>query len=219
MKYEAIIFDWDGTLVDSAQRIVESMQCAAQDSALQLKTPDDIRQIIGLGLPEAIQALWPSVLVGSAQNDVMRKQYNAHFLAEVRPAVQFFPYAQSLLMGLGESGYDLAVATGKSRGGLDRAFRELKVGHLFRDSRCADETRSKPHPLMLHELSSALGVPLASMLMVGDTEFDLNMANNAGVDCVALSHGAHSLSQLRACKPLDIFSNLKDLHDWINLQA
>lgn len=216
MKYEAIVFDWDGTLVDSTQRIVESMQCAAQEAQLGYRSAHEIQQIIGLGLPEAIEVLWADVAAGSARNDQMRRLYNEHFLAEVRPAVNFFPYARQLLTGLGQSGFDLAVATGKSRAGLDRAFRELKAGHFFRDSRCADETRSKPHPLMLNELAESLGLAVESMLMIGDTDFDLNMAKNAGMDCVALSHGAHSIEKLSACGPLDIFANLEDFHKWLN---
>ena len=217
MKYEAIIFDWDGTLVDSAGRIVESMQLAANDLSLEFRNDFQIKQIIGLGLPEAICTLWPELESRPKDVQEMRQQYNHHFIAEMRPAVEFFDYATQLLNKLSESGKDLAVATGKSRNGLDRAFRELKIGHMFRDSRCADETKSKPHPLMLEELSTSLGVSPESMLMVGDTEFDLKMASAAGIDSVAITHGAHSLDKLQACNPNGIVDDLKQLHEWIEL--
>jgi phosphoglycolate phosphatase len=215
MKYEAIIFDWDGTLVDSAGRIVESMQLAANDLSLDFRTDFEIKQIIGLGLPEAICTLWPEIEGRHTDIQEMRQQYNYHFVADVRPTVEFFDYATHLLDKLSASGKDLAVATGKSRSGLDRAFRELKIGHMFRDSRCADETKSKPHPLMLEELSVSLGVSPDAMLMVGDTEFDLKMANAAGIDSVAITHGAHSRDKLEACNPAEIVDDLKQLHEWI----
>ena len=216
MKYEAVIFDWDGTLVDSAGRIVESMQLAAKDLSLDFRNEFEVKQIIGLGLPEAICELWPELMGKNNEIQQMRQQYNHHFVADVRPVVEFFEYATHLLDKLSAAGKDLAVATGKSRSGLDRAFRELKIGHMFRDSRCADETKSKPHPLMLEELSTSLGVSPESMLMVGDTEFDLNMANNAGIDSVAITHGAHSRKKLEACGPVAIVDDLKQLHEWID---
>ncbi len=215
MKYQAIIFDWDGTLVDSAQRIVESMQAAAQDHLLSWRSDYDIRQIIGLGLPEAIMQLWPELSPTDDKLQAMREGYNVHFLAEARPKLQFFQFATQLLSHLGAANLDLAVATGKSRHGLDRAFREMKIGHVFRDSRCADETRSKPDPRMLEELSLSMGVEPGAMLMVGDTDFDINMAHAAGVDAVAITHGAHDESRLQASKPLAMVEDLPALYAWL----
>ncbi len=215
MKYQAIIFDWDGTLVDSAQRIVESMQAAVLDSELPFRSDFEIRQIIGLGLPEAIMQLWPELKPDDETLQAMIKGYNVHFLAEIRPKLAFFDFAVELLGLLGEAGLDVAVATGKSRAGLDRAFREMKIGHVFRDSRCADETRSKPDPKMLYELSQSLGVDPSAMLMVGDTDFDINMAHAAGVDAVAITHGAHDEARLIASKPLAMVENLPALHAWL----
>jgi phosphoglycolate phosphatase len=215
MKYQAVIFDWDGTLVDSAQRIVESMQAAAIDCQLPFRSDYDIRQIIGLGLPEAIMQLWPVLGPDDETLQAMREGYNVHFLAEIRPKLAFFDFAVELLALLDSAGLDLAVATGKSRAGLDRAFRDMKIGHAFRDSRCADETRSKPDPKMLYELSQSLGVDPSAMLMIGDTDFDINMAHAAGVDAVAITHGAHDEDRLVASKPLALVENLPALLVWL----
>ncbi len=215
MKYQAIIFDWDGTLVDSAQKIVESMQAAAQEHSFEARSDFAIRQIIGLGLPEAIMQLWPELTPRDARLQLMREAYNVHFMDEVRPKVRLFDFARELLESLGQSNLDLAVATGKSRMGLDRAFREMEIGHMFRDSRCADETLSKPNPKMLNELSLSLGVEPDAMLMVGDTDFDINMAHAAGIDAVALTHGAHDETRLRASNPLAMVKDLPALFAWL----
>lgn len=215
MKYQAVIFDWDGTLVDSAQRIVESMQAAAVDCQLSFRSDYDIRQIIGLGLPEAIMQLWPALSPNDETLQAMRERYNVHFLAEIRPKLAFFDFAVELLALLDGAGLDLAVATGKSRAGLDRAFRDMKIGHVFRDSRCADETRSKPDPKMLYELSQSLGVDPSAMLMIGDTDFDINMAHAAGVDAVAITHGAHDEDRLTPSKPLAMVEDLPALLVWL----
>lgn len=215
MKYSAIIFDWDGTLVDSTDRIVESMQAAARDLQLPLRSAFEVKQIIGLGLPEAIIELWGDLAEDAVAVEGMRTRYNVHFVAPERSDVVLFEYAIEMLEQLKASGVLLAVATGKSRSGLDRAFTEVGIGHFFHDSRCADETLSKPNPLMLQELSESLGVEPGAMLMVGDTQFDLNMAHAATVDAVAIGHGAHEESKLLECNPLALVKDLPALYGWI----
>jgi len=205
--------------MDSAQRIVESMELAALDLGLDVRTPYEIRQIIGLGLPEAIMNLWQDLERDPLTVEEMRSRYNHHYLAESRAAMPFYSYALELLGQLREDGFRLAVATGKSRKGLNRIFKEHSVGHLFDDSRCADETRSKPHPLMLEELSRSLCVAPEGLLMVGDTQWDLDMANNAGVDAVGISHGAHDKEKLLKSSPRALVDDLNQLHDWIRAQA
>ena len=217
MKYQAIIFDWDGTLVDSTARIVESMQCALKDVGLAWRSAFEVKQIIGLGLPEAIVELWPELSLESKQVLLMRKSYNDHFLSPERSDVTFFHFATDMLVQLKESGLMLAVATGKSRGGLDNAFTELDAGKYFDDSRCADETRSKPHPMMLEQLSGSLGVEPEAMLMVGDTQFDLDMARAAGVDSLALAHGAHEQNKLLLSKPLAVVDDLPAMFEWLKM--
>ena len=215
MKYEAVIFDWDGTLVDSTGRIVEAMQLASADAGMTKLSDFDIKQIIGLGLPEAICELWPKLEQDVSTLNEMRRLYNLHYMSDLRSVMTFYDHAENLLTGLLRANLDIAVATGKSRQGLDRAFREFKIGHMFRDSRCADETKSKPHPLMLEELSSSLGVDPSAMVMIGDTEFDLKMANAAGIDGVAITHGAHDEKKLKACNPVMVVDSLKELHNWL----
>ncbi len=217
MKYQAIVFDWDGTLVDSTARIVESMQCASIDVALAWRSAFEIKQIIGLGLPEAIVDLWPELGLESQQVQLMRESYNHHFLSPERSDVAFFPFATDMLAQLRKSGVMLAVATGKSRAGLDNAFIELDAGQYFKDSRCADETRSKPHPMMLEQLSESLGVKPEAMLMVGDTQFDLDMARAAGVDSLALAHGAHEQEKLLLSKPLAVVADLPAMFEWLKI--
>lgn len=205
--------------MDSAQRIVESMELAAEDLGLEVRTPHEIRQIIGLGLPEAIIDLWNHLDSDQRTVDEMRARYNHHYLSEDRSDMPFYEYALDMLGQLKEEGYRLAVATGKSRNGLDRIFNERNVGHFFHDSRCADETRSKPHPLMLEELSYTLNIEPEHLLMVGDTQWDLDMANNAGIDSIGVSHGAHAKEKLLLSKPKALVDDLTELHDWIRAQA
>ncbi|GAA6133528.1 HAD-IA family hydrolase [Oceaniserpentilla sp. 4NH20-0058] len=219
MKYKAIIFDWDGTLMDSTTRIVESMQCAAQEFDLPFRSEFEVKQIIGLGLPEAIVALWPELELDKSTVKSVARQYSVHFLAEERSEMALFEHALELFDVIKSLNLRLAVATGKGRVGLNRHFAQFKLAHVFDDSRCADETRSKPHPLMLHELSKSLNVETDNMLMVGDTQFDLDMAHNAGVDSVAITHGAHALDKLKKSNPIHIVDDLKQLTDWIHLQA
>ncbi len=215
LKYRAVVFDWDGTLVDSTARIVESMQLAAADIKLPMRSAKEVQQIIGLGLPEAIMTLWPELLLGDARLQSMRERYNVHFIAPGRSTVAAFGFAIELLEILASAGVDVAVATGKSRSGLNQAFSELELGGFFCDSRCADETRSKPDPCMLNELLVALDVSPEAMLMVGDTDFDINMAHAAGVDAVAITHGAHDRQRLHASAPLAMVNDLPGLLAWL----
>lgn len=218
MKYQAIIFDWDGTLADSASRIVESMQCAAKDFDLPFRSEYDVKQIIGLGLPEAIVNLWPQLENDRTVVKGIARQYGIHYHDEQRSDVVLFEHALELL-GLIESlGLKVAVATGKSRAGLDRVLSQFDLAAHFDDTRCADETRSKPHPLMLHELSHSLNIDNEKMLMIGDTQFDLDMAHNAGMDSIAITHGAHSVEKLKQSSPMLMVDNLKEFAHWLSCQ-
>ncbi|MAA71148.1 MAG: HAD family hydrolase [Bermanella sp.] len=219
MKYQAVIFDWDGTLADSTGRIVEAMQCAAKDFDLPVRTGFEIQQIIGLGLPEAIITLWPHLERDPTVVKGMAKQYGLHYEDEVRSDVVLFEHAMELIEQIKSLGLKIAVATGKGRVGLNRVLNQFELMAVFDDTRCADETRSKPHPLMLHELSLSLNVDSEKMLMIGDTQFDLDMAHNAGMDCVAITHGAHSLEKLKQSQPLLVVDNLKQLSAWLSAQS
>lgn len=216
-SYKLVIFDWDGTLIDSAQRIVTCMQMAMEESGLPVLGDEPIRQIIGLGLPEAFQQLYPGLPLAAMER--MREGYSQHFIADRVPPSAMFPGVEHTLMQLQKQGLQLAVATGKSRRGLNRAFHEDNWGRFFVASRCADETRSKPHPQMLHELLEETGVEPAQALMVGDTVYDMEMAQRAGVDRVAVSYGVHTLERLDAFAPVLRVHQMIQLSDWLAQQA
>ncbi len=212
-KYSVIIFDWDGTLVDSTARIVDSMQMAAAEVGLPKLTDYAIQQIIGLGLPEALRVLWP--LISDAQLQKMRAQYSANFSNHSRIHVDFFPTAHDFFEQLKGLGYVLAVATGKTRKGLDEMLDGMAVRDVFAITRCADETTSKPDPHMLVEILSELNLSPEQALMVGDTSFDLDMAKAINMDSVGMTHGAHESKILQASGAKALCHDLTDLLDWI----
>ena len=186
--YKLLIFDWDGTLADSVGRIVEAMHVASTRSSLPLCSDEAVKGIIGLGLPEAIRTLYPQI--GDVELLAFRQHYADHYIAlEAEPSPLFAGVVESL-EGFRRDGYHLAVATGKARRGLDRVIKAHGWEDFFDISRAADETASKPHPLMLEEILAHCRVPAGQALMVGDSSFDLLMARNAGMDSVAVSYGA-----------------------------
>ena len=181
MQYELIIFDWDGTLMDSVPRIVSCMQAAALEAEWGALTAAEVEDIIGLGLPEAIAQLCPGIL--PAQAERLRERYAHYFVQADATPMAFFGGVEAHIARLrGHEQQRLAVATGKSRRGLERIFAETGSGAWFHASRTADETRSKPHPQMLSELLVELAVPVERAVMVGDTEYDLEMARAVGMD-------------------------------------
>lgn len=210
--YRLIIFDWDGTLMDSIERIVTSMRRAFADAGLAVPAEDDVREIIGLSLGKAIERL----AIGHNQSvwDVITERYRYHFVDAAETPMPMFPRATEMLHSLKERGYMLAVATGKARRGLDRVFDDIDCDHYFDATRCADETESKPHPKMLHELMLELDVSAEQALMVGDTEFDMVMAKNAGVDAVGVSYGVHGRQRLLDNQAIECLDSLPELEDW-----
>lgn len=217
MSRSLVIFDWDGTLMDSTARIVACMQQAAEDAGLVPLPALQVRQIIGLGLPEAIRTLYP--LLSHGEVEVMRQRYAVHFLAaEVTPCA-LFPGVREVLDILSGAGVRMAVATGKSRKGLNRVWANSGLGHYFVSSRCADETRSKPAPDMVHELLAEQEVAPEQALVVGDTSFDLQMARDAGVDRVGVTYGAHASEILAAFSPLALCDHIADLLPLLKLTS
>lgn len=214
MRYRLVIFDWDGTLMDSVGRIVACMQAAARDAEWGELSAASVREIIGLGLPEAIAALCPGIDAERAER--LRGRYAWHFVEGSDEPMRFFAGVEEGLAALhGRAGQRLAVATGKSRRGLDRAFRETGSGRWFHASRTADETLSKPHPLMLRELLDELGVGVGEAVMVGDTEYDLEMARALGMDRVAVTWGVHAPERLDASRPAFTAATVPELFDWL----
>jgi phosphoglycolate phosphatase len=192
-RYDLVVFDWDGTLADSTAIIVRALQRACLD--LGCAEPDEVnaRYVIGLGLVDALRHLAPAL---SPQHyPRLSARYREHYLAQ-EDAIPLYAGARELLHHLAAHGHALAVATGKSRAGLDRALAFHALRDVFAVTRCADEGRPKPHPEMLDHIIERLGADRRRVLMVGDTTHDLQMAAAAGVDFVALSHGAHTAQML-----------------------
>ncbi|HEY0490301.1 MAG TPA: HAD-IIIA family hydrolase [Telluria sp.] len=215
-QFDLIVFDWDGTLMDSTATIVKCIQAAARDLGLPVPHDDAASHVIGLGLFEAMQAVMPGV--DPAIYPRMVERYRYHFLSKDHDLV-LFDGVPAMLAELSQAGYFLAVATGKSRVGLNRALNAVGLLSLFDATRCADETFSKPHPAMLQELTRELGQDLRRTVMIGDTTHDLLMANNAGASGIAVQYGAHPVDQLHACSPLYSASTVGELHSWLTENA
>ena len=211
MKYRLIVFDWDGTLIDSAGTIVQCIQEAARDLGIEVPPAERARHVIGLGLHDSLRHAVPGLPVERYRE--FADQYRKHFLAR-QDSMLLFPGIRVLLEELRKERL-LAIATGKSRRGLDRALDADDLRRFFAGSRCADETNPKPHPAMLLELMEALQIDKENTLMVGDTSHDLEMARAAGVDALAVTYGAHDETGLRACSPLGCFPTVDALGTWL----
>ncbi len=212
-KYELIIFDWDGTLMDSTQHIVECLQYAAKAMQLPIKDARQCKEVIGLGLHEALSALYPQ-LDSREAIQTMADHYRECFLDPYRPASKLFEGVKNMLQALQDQGYDLAVATGKSRRGLDHVLAQSQLKDYFLITRCADETFSKPHPLMLEEIFTELGTKKA--LMVGDSEYDILLAHNAGIDALGVAHGVHDTERLLEKGALTCLHAVTEIVHWLN---
>lgn len=213
-QVQLLIFDWDGTLADSAAMIVDSMQRAI--SALQLPPRSDqtVRELIGLGLNEALQALYPDADIAELRGllDAYRTQWLGAGAAEAR----LFAGSLAALQAMHAEGFRLAIATGKSRRGLDRSLaHHVAVRDLLVASRTADETRSKPDPLMLHELLDHAGLQPQQALMIGDTEFDVAMAAAIGMPAIGVTCGVHAPQRLRSAGARALLDSVADLPSWL----
>jgi len=215
VKYSLIVFDWDGTLIDSAGTIVECIQSAARDMGLEVPDRARASHVIGLGLQDSLRHAVP----GLAPERYLEfaDHYRRHFLAR-QESMSLFPGIRDLLAGMSRS-HGLAIATGKSRKGLDRSLEAEGLRRYFSASRCADETNPKPHPAMLLEIMHVLGIDAGRTLMIGDTSHDLDMAKAAGVDALAVTYGAHPEQGLRACGPRDCVASVAELGEWLRQNA
>ncbi len=211
-RFELIVFDWDGTLMDSAAAIVASVQAAARDLDLTPPTEERARHIIGLGLVDALRHALPDL--APERYEVLAERYRYHYLAQDH-LLSLFEGIDGLVRELAGAGHLLAVATGKSRKGLDRALSQSGLRDCFHASRCADECHSKPHPQMLEELMVELGAAPDATLMIGDTTHDLQMARSARVSALAVSYGAHPAAQLEAEAPLRCVATVPELVAWL----
>jgi phosphoglycolate phosphatase len=213
--YDLIVFDWDGTVMDSTAVIAGSIQAACRDLDLPVPSDEAARHVIGMGLAQALHYAVPDAPEEMLQPMVER--YRHHYLAQDE-AIPLFAGAREMIAELHAAGYWLAVATGKSHIGLERAMQSSGMGIYFHAMRTADRTFSKPHPAMLQEIMGELGIEPSRVLMVGDTTHDLQMAINAGVDAVGMTHGAHPEDQLRELKPLALLDDFDELRAWLNGQ-
>lgn len=207
--FDLVIFDWDGTLMDSVAQIVRSVKAAAHDLGVPEPSDAEASNIIGLGLPEAMRALFPQV--PEAEREALRQRYAHHFVAGVGGHSQPFAGAEALLHDLRRQGRTLAVATGKSRAGLDRVLGHTGWGGLFAATRCADETASKPDPLMLRQLLAETGVPVRRAVMIGDTIYDLAMAEALGMPSIGVTYGVHAPDRLLQHRPLALCDSIDAL--------
>ena len=215
-RFELIVFDWDGTLMDSAATIAGSVQAAARDLGLEPPSDERARHIIGLGLEDALRHALPNL--PHERYGELSARYRYHYLAQDH-ALTLFDGVETLLADLLGAGHLLAVATGKSRLGLDRALEVSGLGSRFHATRCADECFSKPHPQMLDELMAEFGVAPEATLMIGDTSHDVQMAHNAGVPAVAVSYGAHPRAGLESLSPLQCVDSVAELALWLKQNA
>jgi phosphoglycolate phosphatase len=211
-QFDLIVFDWDGTLMDSTATIVKSIQAAAKDLGLSVPSDAAASHVIGLALGEAMQVVMPNI--DPALYPRMVERYRYHYLTKDHELV-LFPGVRPMLEELSQQGYFLAVATGKSRVGLNRALNAAGLLSTFDATRCSDETFSKPHPAMLQELTRELGQDMRRTVMIGDTTHDLLMANNAGAAGIAVEYGAHPVQQLQACRPIFAAKSVSELHGWL----
>ncbi len=211
-RFDLIAFDWDGTLFDSTAIIVRCIQAAVRDVGGTVPTDKEAAYVIGMGLMQALAHAAPDV--PPEKYTELGNRYRFHYIQH-QDDLSLFEGVVPLLNDLRERGHLLAVATGKSRRGLDEALHTVQLKGVFDGSRTADQTAGKPHPLMLQELMAEFDVAPARLLMIGDTTHDLQMAVNAGCASVGVSYGAHEPDAFHALHPLAVAHSVRELHDWL----
>jgi phosphoglycolate phosphatase len=211
-RFDLIAFDWDGTLFDSTAIIVRCIQAAVTDVGGTPPSKAAASYVIGLGLMQALAHAAPDVPV--ERYPMLGERYRHHYLSQ-QNGISLFEGVLPMLAALKERDHWLAVATGKSRRGLDEALHTVELQGVFDASRTADETAGKPSPLMLEQLMHELGVSPERTLMIGDTTHDLQMALNAGCASVGVSYGAHEPSSFATLKPRFVAHSVGELHHWL----
>ncbi len=215
-RFELLVFDWDGTLMDSAAAIIASIQESCRDLGLPVPERERAAHVIGLGLKNALAYAVPEL--PPSDYGRLAERYRHHYLAR-DPELELFPGMRAMLAALKQKGHVLAVATGKTRVGLERVLEATQLKQYFDSSRCADETHPKPHPAMLQELMQELLIGTEATLMIGDTAHDLQMAVNAGVPALAVSYGAHPRDDLTVFNPLACIDTPQELAPWLEKNA
>ncbi|MDE2617777.1 MAG: HAD-IA family hydrolase [Burkholderiales bacterium] len=215
-QYDLIAFDWDGTLFDSTAIITRCIQDAVRDVGGTVPSDKDAAYVIGMGLMQALAHAAPDV--PADKYPLLGERYRFHYMARQND-LSLFAGVLELLADLKQRHHWLAVATGKSRRGLDEVLQTVQLKGVFDGSRTADETAGKPHPRMLQELMREFGVEADRTLMIGDTTHDLQMALNAGCPGVGVSYGAHEPEAFHALQPLHVAHSVRELHDWLLAHA
>lgn len=208
-RFDLIIFDWDGTLIDSIDWIARCLQAAANETRLETPDYQAAKSVIGLSIERATETLFPDANADEVLDLVAR--YETAYFSKKISRDDLFSGVYEMLETLKNAGFKLAIATGKTREGLDEALNATNTRDLFCITRCADETESKPHPLMLHEIMAHTKIAPERTLMVGDSTHDLQMALNAGIASIGVASGAHDLAQLQNCQPLHCFLQTTEL--------
>ena len=214
--YDLIVFDWDGTLMDSTRLIASCLQAACRD--VETPVPTDEDALFGIGLDLASQFARVAPGLDAAGRQALTERYRHHFLAREHEA-PLYDGVEALLGELHGRGHRMAVATGKARRGLERALDASGLRPWFEATRCADEGFAKPHPDMLLMLLDMTGVAPGRALMVGDTLHDLELAANAGIAAVAVSYGAHTAAQLATRPALARCASVAELREWLTANA
>ena len=209
--FDLVVFDWDGTLINSTATIARAIQHAAADLALRVPDFETASHVIGLGLRDALALAVPDLPPAKAAEFAARYRY--HYLGN-EESLELFAGVRELLAWLGTA-KSLAIATGKNQAGLARALQATQLRPLFAATRCADQTNPKPHPAMLLELGVELGVSVERILMIGDTTHDLQMASAAGTRSIGVTYGAHPRAQLAALAPLALVDSIEELARWM----
>jgi phosphoglycolate phosphatase len=215
-RYDLIVFDWDGTLANSTQLIVDAICQASVDVDLPVPSQEAASGIIGLGLREALLELFGPITEPTIA--ALTARY-AHYYHAREDDIPLFAGVADTVQHLHSKGIALGVATGKGRNGLNKALDRSGIKHYFHATRCVDECHSKPHPQMLWQLMEEVGASPENTLMIGDTSFDMQMAQNANVDRIGLSFGAHPLERLLPHAPLAHFDEFTKLQQWLIMNA
>jgi len=211
-RYTAVLFDWYGTVMDSTYSIASSIQLASADLELPVPSIQQASWVIGLSLESALYRAVPDLT--AEQMPLFLERYRHHFMQR-DPHIKLFDGILPFMGELRGRQIALGVATGKSRQGLDRVLQQVNLSTFFDATRCADETRSKPDPEMLHQLLAELMLEPEQVLMVGDTVHDIHMAANAGMDSVAVTYGAHDPQTLAKAEPTVMVDNVAQTRDWV----
>ncbi|WP_108650766.1 HAD family hydrolase [Dongshaea marina] len=213
MRYKLVIFDWDGTLMDSLERIVSSMRHAAKKTGLPLPQPAAVRDIIGLSFESALPKLFGDDWQLHAPDFI--EHYRSFYQEIDETPSPLYPGADLVVQGLYQQGYQLAISTGKGHRGLSRVLKSSGLEHYFHATRGADQARSKPDPLMLEQILQELDLTVSDAVMVGDSRYDMAMAEAIGMDRIAVTYGVHGPEELDSHQPVAYLNDIRELPGYL----